>query len=229
MDVSRVNSFIEEVNSNITSNYLPIADIFNTQYDSPELDPIRVEVCECLICGLNLAAITLTNHLLEASLKTCLTWKHSLDNKDNNLGFKDVFKVPEYDNMDMQATINKACTLGLISKEQKKLLNKFRDMYRNAYSHASASKTFGNDTFKANAVSLENGDSEDALLEQIFAEPSMDIAVKDFLPVHGIAKMERAKEESALYFIEVDSVIRDMLANIRSKYKKAESPKAPCL
>lgn len=40
-------------------------NILNTPYQMPEYDPIRGEICECLIYGLDVAAITATNFLVE--------------------------------------------------------------------------------------------------------------------------------------------------------------------
>ena len=42
---------------------------YSTPYDWPEMDTLRYEICGCISFGLNQAAITLTNHLLESLLK----------------------------------------------------------------------------------------------------------------------------------------------------------------
>jgi len=91
MNDLRIRQFIDELNTNMSSNYQIVADIFNTGYGYPELDPLRDEICKCIICGLHQASITLTNHLLEASLKKCLAIKYSIENRKNNLKPKDVF------------------------------------------------------------------------------------------------------------------------------------------
>lgn len=112
MNNDRINSFIKDLNNDIFSNYLKIPTIFNWEYGYPELDPLRDEICKCLICGLYQASITLTNHLLESSLKKCLAIKYSIDNKNNNSELEYVFKegIAMYDTCKLNKTINKACT-----------------------------------------------------------------------------------------------------------------------
>ena len=136
---NRINQFIGELNSCIKNNYEVIHDIFNFQYDYSVLDPIRDEICKCIICGLYQSAITLTNHLLEKSLKFCLAIKYSKSNNKDCRKLEDVFTegINKYDNLLLEDTINRACTQHLITKEQKKVLKDFKDLFRNPYSHAS--------------------------------------------------------------------------------------------
>lgn len=217
MNDDRINSFIKDLNENISSNYPKIATIFNLEYGYPELDPLRDEICKCLICGLYQASITLTNHLLESSLKKCLAIKYSIDNKDNNSELENVFKdgIAIYDKCKLSETINKACSNGLIAKEQKKQLNKFREEYRNPYSHAESAKIFNNNSLKGRSISLIDGESSDDLLKRIFEPITTELLIKDVLPIQGIAQAMLAKEISAPYFFEVDKIIRAMLANLK--------------
>ena len=55
--------FIEELNANFSKNYSSIAEVVDNEYRWPEIDSVRSEICKCIICGFNQAAITLTNHL----------------------------------------------------------------------------------------------------------------------------------------------------------------------
>ncbi len=52
--------------------------------------------------------------------------KHSILNKQNDIKLEDAFKeeLQEFDQLDLDDIINRACTQRLITKEQKKLLKK---------------------------------------------------------------------------------------------------------
>jgi hypothetical protein len=138
----RLEQFVDELNKTIPSHSELIKNIFNSEYGYPELDPVRDEICKCIICGLYQAAITVTNHLLEQSIKTCLIFKHSIENKKDGTDVFDICKdgIKKYDGINLSNAINCACAVGLITKEQKQLLHQLREDFRNAYSHASLSK-----------------------------------------------------------------------------------------
>jgi len=80
---NRIQNFIDELNRQIETNLPKIDFQFNSEYGWPEFDPLRDEICKCLICDLCQAAITLTNHLLENFLKTMLIYHETIANKDN--------------------------------------------------------------------------------------------------------------------------------------------------
>lgn len=85
VNLERLEQFVNELNVSINGNYELIKNNFNIEYGHPELDPLRSEICKCIICDLHQAAITLTNHLLESSLKKCLVMKYSINNKQDNI------------------------------------------------------------------------------------------------------------------------------------------------
>lgn len=136
MDEEQSKIITEEVNQIIHSrfefinkHYLSIREAYKNQYDWPELDPIRHEICICIMFGLCQAAITLTNHLLESLLKYALIISHGKDKKQKEekikgrvvSAFVEKYKegIKLYDDANLEKTINRACTVGLISKEQK--------------------------------------------------------------------------------------------------------------
>ncbi len=117
-------------------------DAYRNAYDWPEIDPIRNEISLCLMFGLNQAAITLTNHLLENLLKTTLIAYHSKDKfpKDSEGKVADLIEMTreervKYGNMALGNCINAVRSAGLINKDQKKLLHEIRDSFRNAFGH----------------------------------------------------------------------------------------------
>ena len=180
--------------------------IYNT-YQWPELDPIRNEICLCLMFGLSQASITLTNHLMESVLKYVLIEKHSKDETPPRKGkaitdfvrkFADALGI--YDNSDLNKNINKSCSLGLITKEQKKLLHKFRINYRNAYSHSEKGKTFGNRTVPMQALKIEDG--------KIVMDEQSQPKIAKMLVGQGLIQAKIAEKEGPDYFIEVDNIVR---------------------
>ena len=205
-------------NQRVVIRLLTIKDIFNVKYGYPEFDPLRDEICKCIICNLNQAAITLTNHLLESSLKKCLAMKYSVSNKHSNIKLEESYKegITKFDKRNLKDNIYSACTQGLITKEQKKLLLKFKNEFRNAYSHASTSDIFKNKSVKGKAVSLKEGESTENLLKRIFGNKSDEVLfVKDILPIQGLMQVVVAEQISIQYFSEVDKILREILKKIK--------------
>ncbi len=212
-----IKQFITDIDSSIQENYLKIKDVWSLTYNSLELDPLRDEICKCIMCNLNQAAITLTNHLLETSLKKSLILKFSILNRKEEVDFKDMFKegIYKYDSKNLYSTINLAAKEKLIKEEEKNVLLKFKDEFRNPYSHAESSKIFANYSLSGRIISTKN--SGEDLLESIFNEDMEDIPVKTILPVQGIGQVFIAKEKAIPYFIEVDKIIRAMLNRLNDK------------
>jgi hypothetical protein len=206
------------LNSTLSDNYINIKDIFNSQYNYPKLDSVRSEICKCLICNLNQAAITLTNHLIESSLKMCLAIRYSIENKNTEAQMEDLFKsgIEKYDKLDLDDNINRACRQALITKEQKIQLKQFKDDFRNPYSHASSVGILKDRMIKGKIISLNKGENPEKLLEKIFEDREEKVMfAKDVLPAHGILQTILAKQSSLDYFKQTDIIIRDMLTKIR--------------
>lgn len=213
---------IEIINSRnqfVERHYLSVRDSYNAHYEWPELDPLRHEITICITFGLCQAAITLTNHLLESLLKYALiinhgkSYKQSEDEIKGNVISAFMEKYDEairlYDNMNLDKTINKSCTLGLISKEQKKKLHVFRERFRNAYSHSDKSKTFGNSTVPVTGVRLDK--------EMIVQDESGNPEISKFLIGQGIIQFEFAQNEAAPYFLYIDDLVRQIWKKLFNK------------
>lgn len=72
--ISEINSFTKEIAKNAFENYVKIRHCYANEYELPEIDPLRYEICICLTLSLYQAAITLTNHLIEKYLKIALVY-----------------------------------------------------------------------------------------------------------------------------------------------------------
>lgn len=51
MDNKYKAKVIETVASNIDKNYDTLSDVLETEYEFPALDPVRYEICLCLMSG----------------------------------------------------------------------------------------------------------------------------------------------------------------------------------
>lgn len=217
MQDERISLFIKDLNDCLKPNYEIVKSVFNNEYGFPALDPLRDEICKCFMCGLYQSTITLTNHLLERSLKFCLASKYTFETKEKESDIRTVFKegIDKYDNSMLEQTINAACTQGIITKDQKKELKAFRDKFRNPYSHAF-NNIFEGKKVKGKVISsadLENG--IDNFFKHCFDKTTDEEFDLENLPfAQGIMQIKIAKEDSLPYFKRVDEIIRDMLDKI---------------
>jgi len=209
---NRIQNFIDELNKQIGTNLQKIDMQFNTEYGWPEFDPLRDEICKCLICDLCQASITLTNHLLENFLKTMLIYHETIGNKEkNNDDLLSIFKpsVDKFDGLDLSQTLGRAKGKGLITKMQWKILDDYRDSFRNAYSHAEKKKIFKDLKIGTNVDELKNN--------QLKTSDYSQTPIIDVLFGQGIAQTLLSKRLASDYFISVDNIIRDVLERFKNK------------
>ena len=209
--IDEMNEILRSRKNELISNYPLVRDHYQRHYNMPELDPLRHEVCLCLIFGFNQAAITLTNHLLETFLKLVLIYDHTNKNIDKSKpknGVKSLVNdfsegIAMYNDKDLDFTINRACTVRLITKDQKKQLHAFRENFRNAYSHSDKRKLFGDSEVPVQKLQIE-GDT-------IVTDPESMEKVFDLPIFHGVVQHYHAKANAAPYFCYLDGVIRETL------------------
>ena len=197
----------KSVITNIDTNYEKIKSQFETPYNSSDFDFLREEICKCILFDLNQAAITLTNHFVENFLKTMLEYQEVRDNKSNNIDLATKLKesVEKYDDQNLEKNINMACSKGVITKDQKKILKKLKDKYRNPYSHSIKTKIFGNDSLKGFQIN-QKSDLGENLISEV-----KDYKISDSPQLHGLFQMFKSKGEATEYFIEFDSIVRETL------------------
>lgn len=189
--------------------YIEVRDIFTTPYEWPEIDVLRHEVCLCLIFGLYQAAMTMTNHMLENLLKTSLGYKDSFDNFEPDDEDKSTESLinslkpsfEKYDDQNLHNTIGAAYGKGLISEDQKDKLQKFREDYRNAYSHAEKGKIHKDREIPIQGVHLDEESKE------FEVEPETEQKIADLPFIHGQAQYYHAKAHAPAYFRYVDDLV----------------------
>jgi hypothetical protein len=182
------------------------------KYLWPELDPLRHEISLCLIFGLHQAAITLTNHMLESLLKNALI-VHDTKLEHGGQGKRKSNAVESFvarfrparkrfATNDLGDNINRACTAGLIDKEQKKELRKIREGLRNAYSHSDKDKTFGDQKISTQAMHVEDG--------KFVVERPESTRLAELIIAHGLAQAMQAEQEAIPYFLYMDGLARQI-------------------
>ncbi|MEB2780808.1 hypothetical protein U3A58_10420 [Algoriphagus sp. C2-6-M1] len=207
----KVELFIKDLENNIDENIPKVHSQFLNDYGWPEFDPLREEISRCLICDLCQAAITLTNHLLENFLKTMLIY-----NDNSGLGttqdMRTAFKIgiEKYNDKGLVETIARAKRFGIITKEDGKILNQYREDFRNAYSHADKKKIFKDLKVPTQVLSLNKD------LKYELGEPG-DFDLSELPFVQGIAQSMLSKKSAFEYFIKVDGIIRYSLDTFGSK------------
>ena len=196
----------------VKENYSQVSFQLQNDYGLPELDPIRHEICYCILVGCHQAAITLTNHLLENALKTFLIWHDCIHRPTEESYEFSMAKASErYNGKKLFETIQLMGTKGLITSEQASLINEFRETFRNAFSHADKKKTFGSKTMGIDVLGLVDGRPE--------IRESQEVNIFDYVPIQGIMQAVRAENESVYYFSEIDSLVRSILAKLDQDHK----------
>lgn len=203
----KVEIFINELEKKIDENIPKVHSQFLNEYGWPEFDPLREEISRCLICDFCQAAITLTNHLLENFLKTMLIYKDE-SGIDLTHDMRKAFKagIEKYNGKDLVETIAKAKRLGIISKEDGKILNQYREDFRNAYSHADKKKIFKDLKVPTQILSLNKD-----LKYELGVSGDFDLFELPF--AQGLAQAILSKKSAFMYFIKVDEIIRNSLNN----------------
>lgn len=211
--IDEINVILSERLIQIKNNYPQVREACQNTYDWPEIDPIRHEISLCLMFGLNQAAITLTNHLLENLLKTTLIAYYSKDKfpKDSKDKVDDLVEMTreareKYGDMALGDCINNVRKAGLIDKKQQNFLHEIRDAFRNAFSHADKEKIFQGGTVPIQVMSIED--------DGISAEVKKVVKLSDLVIGQGIIQAMQAEREAPWYFKNIDSLARELFDKV---------------
>ena len=123
--------------------------------------------------------------------------------KDNNseieLDDKYTKAVEDYDDKNLELIINKACSLSLITKEEKKTLKELKNKYRNPYSHSEKKKIFGEDELTGFSLN-SNGEFK-----------VKEFKTSDNLPVQNLMQSLKAKDDAINYFSKLNEIVLNTL------------------
>ena len=166
----------------------------------PAMKALYMETMECILFGLNVAAITMSAILIEYALK------HTTFIKESG-GYQkaDQSKWDEYEDMDMYSAINRAKAAGLIDKKLARKLHSFRDSMRNPYSHFKIKKiTKGVVARKVKKANLTTGKVE-----------VVDIPAKDDPTIQALAKTKMDEDYVFPVFYFANDVVTHLLLKIK--------------
>lgn len=215
---AKVAEYLEELRNRIVTNDYTRSLIF-IKYGKLNvlngLKSIISEICNCLIIGNTQAAITLTNHLFENSLKqTLIIWDSQGRQFDDSKRIDENFKneVETYDDKDIEPNINNCKRKGLITKDEAKRLIELKNIYRNSFSHASYTKLFKDASAVMYSGSLKNPTE--------VKEETTDISKVPFL--YLLAQEKFANKNALSYFLEVYEFIDKMDKKLLDLYPEVK-------
>jgi hypothetical protein len=231
--IDEVNAIIKGRAKFINKNYILIREAFQNEYQWPELDPLRFEICIALTFGLHQASITLTNHLLESLMKNSLIVFYGLKNENNEEINNEEINNEEINNEEINneeinnEEINNDSTI-------KKFNSKFKEPIKNF--GASNLKKNINELFKINLINEEQTNRLHALRDnmrnayshsdkgKLFGEhsitgqsvnffkqevnPPEDLKISEAVFLHGYMQSIMAENEAVPYFLEMDKLVR---------------------
>lgn len=159
----------------------------------PSIQLLYNEIRECIILGLNGAAITLSGVLVEYVLKYA-TYKVEMG------GFAkyDPDKADEFERVTLGPAIDRAAKAGLLESQHVDKLRVFKDTYRNPYNHYNIKKITANYYVENVAIlNTKTGEVE-----------TKDIAAKDDPVIQAQIKPHVDADNVLHAFAFADSVVR---------------------
>ena len=148
----------------------------------PEIDIPRMEACNCYIIGATTACVTLTSHLLERYCKELLI-QVDFGPPFMRLDFQhDGSPPPElsvYLTKDLSQTLAACKSKGLLSKETWKILDKYRDIFRNGFSHYDPSLILKGLTYKVRTL-MNPGEPMEEKEFNLHDTPHVGLAIEVF-------------------------------------------------
>jgi hypothetical protein len=200
-------------------NFAQVRAALNTEYDLPELEKLRKELCFCVTMGLWQASICLTNVLLERFLKSILIYNNTTTSCKGTASLPEMLGTLEvsqkkYEDMGLSQTTSEALEQHLIEQEVKAQLDVFRIEFRNSFFHANPKKMFSDTTIRVTEYRLDTGQ------RKVHEEVPSSL----FMPLHGDVMWGFAKENAIPYFIYVDHLIRATLPKVFGKEASRHVP-----
>jgi hypothetical protein len=186
-------------------------DLIRPLKDEPlqwsELRGIRNEICDCLLAGFNQAAIALTNHFFERTMKLALIYHESGSPKfDTADVFSAKYKpaIDKYDESNLSKNIDACLGYGLIDDKKAARLHVLRRRFRNGFSHAEAKKILGEGTITLHSFSFTDSSKHDINEEQAYTT----------LFIQGVLQEDWAKQNAPLYFYNILKTLLELQKKI---------------
>lgn len=194
-------SALEEYSRTFPERFKLIEFEYGNPYSWPEMDTLRYEICGCIGFGLNQAAITLTNHLLESLLKYSLAYTYAQRNEKHSGSEYELVNLvmqyteeglKKYGKEKLSRNIDEAKKVGLIDSEEADLLHYFRKKFRNPFGHSDKEGTFGTLSVPVAGATLRGA--------ELITRPEVNVEMAKMPIFHGIAQAQIAELEAPHYF-----------------------------
>lgn len=154
------------------------------------------EIIDCILFGVNGAAITMCGNLIEFTLKHATFVKESggYQNYDPN-------KWDDFEKIELSEAINRAKRAGLVSSELGKRLNAFREDIRNPYGHFNIRKITRE--VIAGRVKVANLETDELEEKDIPAEqdPNIQAIVKPIIDKRNVMFVYQFADEVVKYVL----------------------------
>jgi len=165
----------------------------------PAIKSLYQEIRECILFGLNGAAITLSGNLIEFTLKHTTYVKEVGGYQKYNQS-----KWDEVENIEFGNAINRAKRAGLLKSEMAKQLHSFREDIRNPYSHYNIKKI----TEDVIAGRVKKIDLSTGKIEEV------DIQAKESPMIQAQAKPWVDKQKVLHVFNFADAVVKYLISKL---------------
>jgi hypothetical protein len=174
--------FWERWNADFENNLAKIEKQLETPYEWKEFDPLRIEIAQCLLSGLSLAAITSTNLLLELFLKVLLIYHDTRPSASYCLLDTERFKehLGKYSSGKLSKNIKSALGYALITHQEARQIGHWKKEFRDPFAHSD--------------------------IKQIMTNNSAMIGLV------GPNLVSKSKKEAYKYFIDVDQLIKAVIS-----------------
>jgi hypothetical protein len=183
-----------------------------------ELNIVKGGILNCFTIGCAMAGVTLTNYLLEWTMKLALIY--------NDVGFVSIGQVNDldayaeahknYSNENLFETINRCAERGLITDTLKDRLHKYRQSIRNGFSHASPKSTFKDASSRFVMFSFKD----------LVPSPVKETKISTLPPfLQAYAVRDFAEANALPYFDLVYQAIKEVEQVIGAKHQHPSQPK----
>lgn len=173
----------------------------------PEIDIPRREACNCYVIGATTACITLTNHLLERYCKELLI-QVEFGPPFMRVNFQlDGTPPPDlsvYLNKNLSQTLAACKSKGLLSKETWKVLDKYRETFRNGFAHYNPALILKGHTYKISTIKISGEPTEEREFD-MHDSPNVGLAIEVF-----------AEKNAWLYLATVENFIRSTIRHFHN-------------
>ena len=214
-DVDKFFAFCGIADLEAFSRYEYMKNILMVEFYQPEFDILRKEIGRCFVTNAYHACITLTNHLLERYCKILLiSFESGFKTIADLKSLESIFEAAneKYLQADLNQTLNACRRHGLITKEERKEFDGYRETFRNGYGHADPKKTLG-DSKGGFMLGSFNGNKESEFQELTYSK---------VLLLQGLAVESFSKANALPYFIAVENLIRKTINKMQPDDAKME-------